>query len=308
MAYYRRRRGGYGGYRRRRNPKTILKIIAVLLVLALIAAAGIQTKRLHDTQAALGAAQQQAASSAQQDDPAAPEDSGAQPLPYQTLYPEMQADGTGVYAEDSAKAIYLTFDDGPSANTGAILDALKEKGQKATFFVVGKNIAGREDLLKRMVDEGHTVGIHGYSHDYTEVYASVEAFLEDFHAAYEAVYQACGVYPTVFRFPGGSVNAYNRSVYQQIIAEMIRRGFTYYDWNVSGGDADSGGGTEESILAAVVSGVQANEHPIVLLHDSADKTATAAAVPALLDDLMGRGYYCDRLTDEVRPITFQYSE
>lgn len=309
MAYYRRRRGGYGGYRRRRDPKTFFKIIGVLLIVAVCAAAVIQTKRLRDTQDAMQALQEQnaaasqsaAASSAQQEQ-------GAQPLPYQTLYPEMKAGGTGVYAEDQPKAIYLTFDDGPSANTSAILDALQEKNQKATFFVVGKNIQGREDILKRMVDEGHTVGIHGYSHDYAQTYASVEDFLEDFHQAYEAVYEACGVYPTVFRFPGGSVNAYNRSVYQQIIAEMLRRGFTYYDWNVSGGDAASGEVAAETILSAVVAGVAENEHPIVLLHDAADKDTTAAAIPALLDDLIGRGYYCDRLTDEVRPITFQYSE
>ena len=56
--------------------------------------------------------------------------------------------------------------------------------------------------------------------------------MEDFHQTYQAIYNACGVYPTIFRFPGGSVNSYSRGVYQQIIAELLRRGFVYYDWSV----------------------------------------------------------------------------
>lgn len=306
MSRYRRRRGGYGGYRRRRNPKVILKIIAVLFVVAACAAAVVQTRRLADAQDQLEALQKQAASSQQdQEGGAEPEADGDKPLAYQTLYPEMQAGSDGTFDEDNPKAVYLTFEDGPSSNTGAILDALAERGQKATFFVVGKNIAGREETLQRIVDEGHTIGLHGYSHDYAATYTSADAFLEDFHEAYQAVYEACGVYPEVFRFPGGSVNAYNRGVYQQLIAEMLRRGFVYYDWNVSGGDE---GASAEEICAAVIRGVRENEHPVVLLHDASSADGTAQAVPAILDEVSGLGYYCDKLTPAVRPITFSYSE
>ena len=158
-------------------------------------------------------------------------------LGYQSLYPEMEVNPKPAFAEQPQKTAYLTFDDGPSANTYTILDALRESGQKATFFIVAKNIPGHEDALRRMADEGHTIAIHTYSHDYRGIYASIEAFLEDFYQAYEAIYDACGVHATLFRFPGGSVNAYNRSIYQPLISEMLRRGFVYHDWSVSSEDA-----------------------------------------------------------------------
>lgn len=310
MAYYRRRRGGYGGYRRRRSPKVILKIIGVLLIVAVCAVAAIQTKRLWDADAALAKLQGQTtdAQAASGSGQATGGKTGSKALKYQTLYPEMKADNTGAFEEGNAKAVYLTFDDGPSSNTEEILDALAEHDQKATFFVVGKNIEGREETLQRIVDEGHTLGIHGYSHDYDEIYSSVDAFLEDFHEAYQAVYDACGVYPTVFRFPGGSINAYNRDVYQPIIAEMIRRGFVYYDWDVSGGDATGDDLSAEEICENVVQGVSETEHPVVLLHDAADKDATAEAVSEIVEQLLDIGYYCDKLTPNIQPITFSYDE
>ena len=130
---------------------------------------------------------------------------------------------------------------------------------KATFFVVGKNIPGNEAILKRMVDEGHTIGVRSYSGDYNAIYASPEAFLEDFHQSYQAVYDACGVYPTIFRFPGGSVSPYNQANYEQLIAEMLRRGFVYYDWSVSAGDDTSASRTITQITQAVLAGLQRPE-------------------------------------------------
>lgn len=315
MGRYRRRRGGYGGYRRRRDPKVLLKFLAVVLVAAACVAAVVQTRRLQETGAVIETLEKQVKDlQGQLADvnavvPQALLDQAVsgQPLDYQALYPEMKVEGTGQFAENNAKAVYLTFDDGPSANTEAVLDALAARNQKATFFVVGKNIAGREAVLKRAVEEGHTVGIHGYSHDYDATYASVEAFLEDFHQAYEAVYQACGVYPTVFRFPGGSVNAYSRATYQQIIAEMVRRGFVYYDWNVSSEDATGKAYTADELVSTVTQGVMQTPHAIVLMHDAADKTATADAVPLLLDQLTSMGYFCDKLDTDVQPVTFSYS-
>lgn len=308
MAYYSRRRRGYGGYRRRRSPKTILKVIAVLLVIAVCAVAVFQTKRLQEAQSSLDALQKQVQTTEKQQENTTEPTPNDPSLPYQALYPDMKADSTGTFDAVKEKAVYLTFDDGPSANTDEILDALQAKKQKATFFVVGKNIKDHEATLKRMVNEGHTIGIHGYSHDYKATYASVDDFLKDFHETYQAVYDACGVYPTVFRFPGGSVNAYNREIYQQIIAEMLRRGFVYYDWNVSGGDMTGEKASASQIGTTVAQGVSKTKHPIVLLHDAADKKNTAKAVPSILDELLHVGYYCDALTPKVSPVTFDYND
>ncbi len=231
----------------------------------------------------------------------------AEPLTYQTLYPEMKV--TPVPEVKTAKrgTVFLTFQGGPSKYTPKILDALKKSGQHATFFVEGKNITGNEAVLKRMVDEGHTVGIHSFSGDYKKVYASPDAFLEDFHQAYEAIHAACGVYPTIFRFPGGSINRYSQQTYQPIIAEMLRRGFLYYDWSASANDAKSGDRTITEVTQTVLTGVKKTANtPIVMMHDSAEDTARAMGY--LLNELKVAGYTCAALTNTVRPVAFAYPD
>ncbi|MBS5145522.1 MAG: polysaccharide deacetylase [Butyricicoccus pullicaecorum] len=229
----------------------------------------------------------------------------AEPLPYQTLYPEMRVAQTPEVETAKRGTVFLTFEGGPSQHTATILDALKKSGAHATFFVTGKNIAGNEALVKRMVDEGHTVGISSYSGDYKAIYISPDAFVEDFHQAYEAIYTACGVYPTIFRFPGGSVNRYSQNTYQPIIAEMLRRGFLYYDWSASANDAESANRTITEVTQTVLTGVQKTKNtPVVLMHDTAEDTARAMG--NLLSELKKAGYTCEALNNTVRPVTFAY--
>ena len=85
---------------------------------------------------------------------------------------------------DGKKRVYLTFDDGPSDNTEEILDILKKYDVKATFFVVGNTSEHGQELLKRIVEDGHSIGIHSYSHKYSSIYDSEEAFFEDFNKIY----------------------------------------------------------------------------------------------------------------------------
>lgn len=229
---------------------------------------------------------------------------------YQSKYPDLFVDEktaqTPFKAVDS-KTCYLTFDDGPSSNTQKILDALADHNAHATFFIIGSQIPGNETLLKQAIADGNTLGVHTQCHDYDTIYASVDAYLDDFYECYTALYEATGVKPTIFRFPGGSINAYNSRVYHEIIAEMTRRGFTYYDWNVSSNDASSTKQSKEAIVKAVVSGTKGSYHPIVLMHDAAAKDTTADAVSNMLDQLQGLGYTCDALDPSVLPVTFAYT-
>ena len=132
------------------------------------------------------------------------------------------------------KTMYLTFDDGPSKeNTDKVLDVLKEKNVKATFFVIGEYVRKYPDTARRIVEEGHTIGIHCDVHDYSIIYANPAAFIADFEKAYDTVYQITGVEAKLFRFPGGSVNAYNKQVCGDIVKELEAKGFIYFDWNAS---------------------------------------------------------------------------
>ena len=102
--------------------------------------------------------------------------------------PEIEEPDT-ISEEDADEAekmrnVYLTFDDGPSIYTNKILDILKEYDIKATFFVTGKDEPEYTELYQRIVEEGHTLGLHSYSHNYSELYASTERFINDFEKRY----------------------------------------------------------------------------------------------------------------------------
>lgn len=228
---------------------------------------------------------------------------GQEMIPYQTLYPEMVCKDSPEKKVINPGTVYLTFDDGPTAYTGQILDTLAQYDVKATFFVIGRTGEESRMLMKRIVDEGHTIGVHTYSHEYLDIYKSPEAYLEDFNQIYTLIESNTGVKPEIFRFPGGSINAYNRAVHQEIIAEMMRRGFTYYDWNVSSEDA-SGNATQYSVANNISSRVNHNTHHIVLMHDT--NGATTGALSNVIQTLLESGYKLDALTNEVRPSNFLY--
>ncbi len=231
------------------------------------------------------------------DDPGAPA--------YTRLYPEMYAADHAPAADEAQKTVYLTFDDGPSVNTDSVLDTLAAAGAKATFFVVGTQKEEDQERMRRIVQAGHTLGVHSWSHDYQKIYASVEAFLEDFHQMYEWIYQVTGTYPQVFRFPGGSLNSYNGATYMQIIAEMTRRGFVYFDWNVASGDAAIKAPTAEEIKSNALTGIGLTR-PVVLFHDSASKTTTAEMLPEIVAAYQAAGYRFGALSPAVVPVVFGY--
>lgn len=103
-----------------------------------------------------------------------------------------------------------------------MLKILDEKGVKATFFVIGREDETSIQRIKKAAAAGHTIGMHSYSHDYEKIYTSVEDFLDDFYKLFVILRDEAGVTPTVFRFPGGSLNNYNQGVYKEIIAEILR--------------------------------------------------------------------------------------
>lgn len=115
---------------------------------------------------------------------------------YSSLYPDFYA--PQAYSANSApsKTAYLTFDDGPSGNTDVILQTLQEENVKATFFVVGTTDANNLARMRRIVQEGHTIGMHSYSHSYKKIYASVEAFLKDMYQVFNLIKDTTGVTPT----------------------------------------------------------------------------------------------------------------
>lgn len=223
--------------------------------------------------------------------------------PYAALYEDM-------YVSSPAEAdmvreegtVYLTFDDGPSQNTYAVLSYLKKYGAKATFFVVPTRTDECFELMRAIVNEGHAIGVHSASHDYEKIYASTEAFLADFNDAWNMVYEATGVKTQIFRFPGGSKNDYNEATRDDIIKEMTRRGFRYFDWNVDSRDA--GGADWTDMYNSVPEDIAGNYRSVVLMHDSEPHLTTVLVLEDILNVLKVEGYKLDRINDDTRPVQF----
>lgn len=224
---------------------------------------------------------------------------------YQTMYPHLYAKRPATQVA-VANMCYLTFDDGPSPTTEKILDVLAEEKIKATFFVTGKSSELHPETLKRIVGEGHTIGVHTYSHEYVDIYESVENFLQDFDKMYSAIVEITGVAPQVFRFPGGSINVYNTKTYTAIIAEMTRRGFVFYDWNVAASDAVKGGLSKQQVVQNVLSSAYGYDRIIVLMHDRLENGSTVAALPDIIHSLQDRGFAFAAISNEVEPVTYYY--
>ena len=192
--------------------------------------------------------------------------------------------------EENSKIVYLTFDDGPSSNTNAILDILKEYNLKATFFVNGKTDEISKEGYKRIVEEGHTLAMHSYTHVYKEVYASKEAFLEDVYRLQNYLFDLTGTKPIYYRFPGGSSNTISEMDMQIFIQALHEEGMEYFDWNVANGDGGNKELTTDQILTNVWNDIPKYEHSMILMHDSVQKGFTVEALPEMIKQLQEAGY------------------
>ncbi|WP_155964091.1 polysaccharide deacetylase family protein [Streptococcus ruminantium] len=187
-------------------------------------------------------------------------------VPISDLYPVVksnylaESDKTG-YDEYVAKQvdkkqlrqIALTFDDGPNSNTTpVVLDLLKKYNAKATFFVIGRAIAGNEAILRRMVAEGHVIANHTWNHP-DLVTLSPELVRKEIQDTQAAIKEAAGVVPTMVRPPYGTIN---QSVVDQI-------GLPSIYWSVDSKDWQSRN------PQAILNEIKAQTHPgsIILMHD-----------------------------------------
>ena len=229
-------------------------------------------------------------------------------LAYADTYSPVYSSFAGEVSETATtteenKMVYLTFDDGPSPRTPEILDILKKQDVKATFFVINS----KEEYipyLQRAVEEGHTVGVHSASHKYKEIYQSVDAYLDDFTKCYKFISDNTGYEPTIFRFPGGSVNNYNSSVRADIAQEMTRRGFIYFDWNVESNDSRRNI-SDDSIFNNVIEGCKGKNRAVVIMHDSIGKKSTVQALEGIIIKLKEDGWQFAVLTNEIKPVIFR---
>lgn len=209
-----------------------------------------------------------------------------------------QQEGEGGLLESSAmhgKKVYLTFDDGPSDQTGKILDILKANKVKATFFVVGKKTETAKKMYRRIVLEGHTLGMHSYSHNYDQIYSSVDAFGKDLKTLQKYLYEMTEIKPVIYRFPGGSSNSCVKNI-TPYIQFINKQGWLYFDWNALSGDALDFHVSPDQLNANILKDVRKQRVSIVLMHDLHEAENTVKGLDSLIKTLKKEGY-------EVLPIT-----
>lgn len=186
----------------------------------------------------------------------------------------------------AAHKVYLTFDDGPSIYTQEILDILDKYDVKATFFVLGKEKDSMRELVKKIAEAGHTLGMHSYNHDYASVYASVESFAEDLAKIQNYIYDAAGVWSTVYRFPGGSSNKISKISMDTFAKYLDGQGIVFFDWNSSSGDGGPVLLPVETLVENCMKGIQKRDTTVILMHDAAGKRTTVDALPTLIESIL----------------------
>ena len=195
------------------------------------------------------------------------------------------------------KVIYLTFDDGPGPYTARLLDVLAQYDVKATFFVTHA-FPDYEDMLAREAAEGHTVAVHTYSHDYDLIYSSADAYWEDFEEMEQVIEAQTGKRTTMFRFPGGSSNTvsnFNPGIMTYLTQDAAARGYTYFDWNVSSGDA-SNTVTGSEVYQNILRECQMYKENVVLCHDV--KSYTVDIIDDVIEWGLANGYVFAPLTPD----------
>ncbi len=174
------------------------------------------------------------------------------------------------------KCIALTFDDGPWPYTPALLDTLKKHKAKATFFVLGRKVANRMELTRRIQDEGHEIGNHTWDHPKLTDLDDME-MIQEVSSTQDIIHEATGRYPTMVRPPSGAVDG-------RVRAHMAELGLPLVKWHVQ--TLDFQARNVKVIEKRVLKGAKRNA--IVLLHDIVPETVKA--MPAVLTKLKKQGY------------------
>ena len=195
------------------------------------------------------------------------------------------------------KWVCLTFDDGPSRTTPAVLAALDAAGVHGTFFVVATGYNEKYlPLLTQAAAAGHQIALHSASHEYSDIYGSSEAYWADIALLKERIAPYVDAESIRYlRFPGGSTNTVSRryggrELMKQLKSEVEQKGWQWVDWNVCAEDAVGGHPSADTIYRNVVHETGEQTHCVVLMHDSASTRTTAEALPDIIQWYADNGY------------------
>ncbi|VYU43138.1 polysaccharide deacetylase family protein [Clostridium tertium] len=197
------------------------------------------------------------------------------------------------------KVIYLTFDDGPGGKvTNEILDTLKKEDIKATFFVIGSEIKGQEDILLRMKDEGHSIGLHSYSHDRNKLYCNNAGFLKEMQKGQDEIFRVTGEKYNILRFPFGCNNKSYRLT-KSLVDEIHNNNYKIYDWTL---DSEDGANYSSSPSTIAKKSYSSKNNVVLLMHCGFINKNSAKALPSIIKYYKDKGYEFKTITEDTPEI------
>ncbi|MBC2399480.1 polysaccharide deacetylase family protein [Clostridium tetanomorphum] len=203
------------------------------------------------------------------------------------------------------RIVYLTFDDGPTKIiTPKLLDVLKQHDVKATFFVVGKEIEGTEDILLRMYKEGHGIGLHTYSHNYKKVYSSQDIFIDEMIKTKEKVKAITGYTSNIIRFPGGSAKQLNKG----FLEKLHKNNLKVFDWNVNLCDGINANLPVNKLVNNAKRYKNNYSRLIVLMHCNSNNKNTVKALPEIIKYYKNLGYEFKAITNDTKEFYYRFKK
>lgn len=204
------------------------------------------------------------------------------------------------YSKDKDKMVFLTFDDGPNIETTEnILNTLKDKEVKATFFVLGNSIEKSDkvkELLKRQLKDGHAIGNHSYSHDYKKLYpkgiVDVDAFMNEIKKTNDLIREAVGEnFDTkVVRMPAGRMSRNRDSNIKNLDNVFKEQGYASIDWNSVNGDGENKKYSNVEMVNYIKNTSKNKNKVVILMHDAHGKIKTREILPEVIDYFKEQGY------------------
>ena len=217
----------------------------------------------------------------------------------------IQSESKAITVDNEKKIVYLTFDDGPSTVvTNKILDILKEQNIKATFFVVGCKIEGREEILKRIYNEGHIIGLHTYTHKYKQIYSSESAFLEEMDKTSEEVKRVINIEPKAIRFPSGS----KKHLSYSLLEKLHDRNYRIYDWNLSLSDGVDYNTSANKLYEEATTKCINPNRIFLLAHCDQPNKNTCDALPKIIEHYKDLGYEFQAISNDTPEYHFRVSK
>ena len=192
---------------------------------------------------------------------------------------EVNAEPKNQKPKSEEKVVYLTFDDSPGDRvTDEILDILKNNNIKATFFVVGCRINGREKILKRITDEGNGIGLHSFSHKLKKIYSSSKVFIQEMIITSDEIYKVTGLRTNIIRFPGGS----KPFMTEKFLEKLHTCKYKIYDWNIPVSDGINAKSSPDKFYKEATNQRFFISPLIILMHCSGENENTVKALPKII--------------------------